>query len=201
MIVFKIIPTILQGGCCQPVVQPNLTITTHPWEICAKVLVGVGILFALNPPPGLTPDTSPRCGEPGGGGCPDDNNPGNILDLVPAGLTPVATFPPFVPPFRRVDAVASIFKEPPGTVAGENTGDAGFEPFRRSSGYSRQPSLLDRFLKNIRCLGPRLARRFGKEPAPVVNYGYGMAKYLMFFYIDIRGHLYYVSIFLPKLEW
>jgi hypothetical protein len=173
LIVFEIILTILQGGCCQPVVQPNLTITTHPWEICAKVLVGVGILIALNPPLPLTPPTSPRCGEPGGGGCPDDNNPGNILDLVPDGLTPVATFPPFANPFRQVDAVAVIFKEPPCTFAGENTGGGGFEPFRRSSGYSRQPSLLDRFRKNIRCLGHRLAARFGNEPAPVVNCGIG----------------------------
>jgi len=165
-----------RGGCCQPVVQPNLTITTHPWEICAKVLVGVGILIALNPPPPLTPPTSPRCGEPGGGGCPDDNNPGNILDLVPDGLTPVATFPPFKNPFRNVDAVAAIFKEPPCTFGGENTGGEGFEPFRRSSGYSRQPSLLDRFRKNIRCLGPRLAARFGNEPATVVNCGIGKKK-------------------------
>ena len=177
MIVFEIIPTILQGGCCEPVKQPNLTITDHPWEICAKVLVGVGILIAMNPPPGPTPPGSPRCGQPGGGGCPDSNNPGNILSLVPAGLTAVATFPPFVNPIRRVDAVAAIFKEPLGTVGGDNTGGAGFEPFKRSSGYSPQPSLLDRFRKNIRCLGPRLAARFGKKPAPVVNYGYGKTKY------------------------
>ena len=181
MIVFEIILTILQGGCCQPVVQPNLTITTHPWEICAKVLVGVGILIALNPPPPLTPPTSPRCGEPGGGGCPGDNNPGDILSLVPDGLTPVATFPPFVPTFRTISAVAAIYKEPLGTVAGDNTGGTGFEPFKRSSGYSRQPSLLDRFQKNIRCLGPRLAARFGKKPAPVVNYGYGKAKHFILF--------------------
>jgi len=148
----------------------------HPWEKFAKVLIGIGILKIMNPAPGPTPDTSPRCGQPGGGGCPGDNNPGNILDLVPPGLTAVATFPPFANPFRQVDAVAVIYKEPPGTFAGENTGGAGFEPFRRSSGYSRQPSLLDRFRKNIRCLGPRLAARFGKKPDPVVNYGYGKKK-------------------------
>jgi len=148
----------------------------HPWEILAKVLVGIGIVTTMFPRPGITPDGLPRCGEPGGGGCPGDNNPGNILDLVPAGLTAVATFPPFVPTFRTIPAVAAIYKEPLGTVAGDNTGGTGFEPFRRSSGYSPQPSLLDRFRKNIRCLGPRLAARFGKKPAPVVNYGYGKKK-------------------------
>ena len=151
-----------------------ICVSDHPWEIFAKILIGIGILKIMNPAPPLTPPTSPACGQPGGGGCPGDNNPGNILDLVPDGLTPVATFPPFANPFRQVDAVAAIFKEPPGTFAGENTGGAGFEPFRRSSGgYSRQPSLLDRFRKNIRCLGPRLAARFGNEPAPVACYGYG----------------------------
>ena len=171
----------------------------HPWEILAKVLVGIGIVTTMFPRPGSTPDGSPRCGEPGGGGCPGDNNPGNILDLVPAGLTAVATFPPFVPTFRTIPAVAAIFKEPLGTFAGENTGGAGFEPFRRSSGgYSRQPSLLDRFRKNVRCLGPRLDLARNKlllwtmdmirqniKPGPVVDYGYGKAKYFLIVYIYI----------------
>ena len=155
-----------------------VSISDHPWEIFATVLIGIGILKIMNPAPGPTPDTSPRCGQPCGGGCPDTNNPGNILDLVPAGLTPVATFPPFANPIRSFDAVAVIFKEPPGTLAGENTGGSGFEPFRRSSGYSPQPSLLDRFRKNIRCLGPRLAEKFGNKPAPFVNYGYGKGTYI-----------------------
>ena len=168
---------ITSGIDLTPMRKKRATCSDHPWEIFAKVLIGIGMIKIMNPAPGLTPDTSPGCGEPGGGGCPGDNNPGNILDLVPDGLTPVATFPPFANPFRQVDAVAAIFKEPPGTFAGENTGGAGFEPFRRSSGgYSRQPSLLDRFRKNIRCLGPRLAARFGSKPAPVVNYGYGKGK-------------------------
>lgn len=168
---------ITSGIDLTPVRKKRATCSDHPWEIFAKVIIGIGMIKIMNPAPGPTPDTSPGCGEPGGGGCPGDNNPGNILDLVPDGLTPVATFPPFANPFRQVDAVAAIFKEPPGTFAGENTGGAGFEPFRRSSGgYSRQPSLLDRFRKNIRCLGPRLAARFGSKPAPVVNYGYGKKK-------------------------
>ena len=161
----------------------------HPWEILAKVLVGIGIVTTMFPRPGITPDGLPRCGEPGGGGCPGDNNPGNILDLVPAGLTAVATFPPFVPTFRTIPAVAAIFKEPLGTVAGGNTGGTGFEPFRRSSGYSPQSSLLDRFRKNIRCLGPRLAARFGKKPAPVVNYGYGKAKHFIFLFTLTLGDI------------
>ena len=167
---------ITSGIDLTPVRKKRATCSDHPWEIFAKVLIGIGIIKIMNPAPPLTPPDSPGCGKPGGGACPRDNNPGNILDLVPDGLTPVATFPPFKNPFRNVDAVAAIFKEPPGTFAGENTGGAGFEPFERSSGFSRQPSLLDRFQKNIRCLGPRLAARFGSKPAPVVNYGYGKGK-------------------------
>ena len=143
-----------------------------PLRVVGAVLATVCILIATNPTPGLTPRSLPQPGSLGGGGLPSAN-PGNILDLVPDGLTPVATFPPFLPVDRVIPAVAVIFREPPCTFAGENTGGAGFEPFERSSGFSRQPSLLDRFRKNIRCLGPRLAARFGNEPAPVVNCGIG----------------------------
>ena len=97
-------------------------------------------------------------------------NPGNILALVPAGLVAVATFPPFLPADRVIPAVAVIFREQPCTVAGNE----------RSSGYSPQPTLLDRFLKNVRCLGPRLSAKFGKKPAPVVDYGYGKATHFVF---------------------
>jgi hypothetical protein len=83
----------------------------------------------------------------------------------------VATFPPFLPAGRTIDAVAVIFREQPGTVAGTDLTN------KRSSSYSPQPTLLDRFLKNVRCLGPRLAARFGKKPAPVVDYGYGKANH------------------------
>ena len=40
-----------------------------------------------------------------------------ILSLVPAGLTPVAVFPPFLTP-RRVFAEAVIYKESEGTLPG-----------------------------------------------------------------------------------
>ena len=64
--------------------------------IAATVLAIVAILIAANPAPGLTPSSLPQPGSPGGGGLPSAN-PGNILALVPAGLIPVATFPPFLP--------------------------------------------------------------------------------------------------------
>ena len=147
--------------------------------IAGTVLAAAAVLIAANPAPGITPSSSPQPGSPGGGGLPSAN-PGNILALVPVGLVAVATFPPFLPADRVIPAVAVIFREQPGTVAGDNTGGAGFEPFRRSSGYSPQPTLLDRFLKNVRCLGPRLSAKFGKKPAPVVDYGYGEAKYFVF---------------------
>ena len=145
--------------------------------IAATVLATAAILIAANPAPGLVPSGSPQPGTPGGGG-PPSANPGNILSLVPAGLVPVATFPPFLPADRTIPAVAVIFREAPGTVAGTDLTN------KRSSTYSPQPTLLERFLKNVRCLGPRLAAKFGKKPAPVVDYGYGKANYYVL--IDIR---------------
>ena len=141
-----------------------------PIRTVATVIAAAVILIAANPPPGLVPSSSPQPGTLGGGGLPSAN-PGNTLDLLPPGTVPVATFPPFNPAGRTIPAVAVIFREPPGTVAGTDL------TYRRSSSYSRQPTLLDRFLKNIRCLGPRLTAKFGRKPAPVVDYGYGKAKY------------------------
>ena len=160
--------------------QVFFTNDTPPFDttgIAATLLVAGTILIAANPAPGLTPSSSPQPGSPGGGGLPSAN-PGNILALVPAGLVAVATFPPFLPVDRVIPAVAVIFREAPGTVAGTDLTN------KRSSGYSPQPTLLDRFLKNVRCLGPRLAAKFGKKPAPVVDYGYGKANYYVL--IDIR---------------
>ena len=144
-----------------------------PLRVVGAVLATVCILIATNPTPGLTPSSSPQPGSLGGGRLPSAN-PGNILDLVPDGLTPVATFPPFLPVDRVIPAVAVIFREAPGTVAGTDLTN------KRSSSYSPQPTLLERFLKNVRCLGPRLAAKFGKKPAPVADYGYGKGKYFVF---------------------
>ena len=153
----------------------NPTIPT----IVVTVLATAAILIAANPAPGLTtPSSSPQPGSPGGGGLPSAN-PGNILALVPAGLVAVATFPPFLPADRVIPAVAVIFREAPGTVAGTDLTN------KRSSSYSPQPTILERFLKNVRCLGPRLAAKFGKKPAPVVDYGYGKTKYFLIVYIDV----------------
>ena len=148
-----------------------------PLRIAATVLATAAIIIVANPAPGLVPSGSPQPGFPGGGGLPSAN-PGNILDLVPAGLEPVATFPPFDPAGRTIPAVAVIFREPPCTVAGTDLTNP-----ERSFGFSPRPTLLDRFLKNVRCFRPRLAAKFGKNPAPVVSCGFGKAKY--FFLIDI----------------
>ena len=78
-----------------------------------------------------------------------------------AGLTPVAIFPPFATPRTPgIDAEAVIFKQAPTT----------FIARRRS--YN-QPSLKDRFLKNVRCLIPRLKAKFGKKPNTVLYDEYG----------------------------
>ena len=171
----------------QSIQDPRLFFTSHtlPFDtnptlpgIAATVLAAGVVLIAANPAPGLTPSSSPQPGSPGGGGLPCAN-PGNILALVPAGLVPVATFPPFLPADQVIPAVAVIFREAPGTVAGTDLTN------KRSSSYSPQPTLLERFLKNVRCLGPRLAAKFGKKPAPVVDYGYGKTKYFLIVYIDV----------------
>ena len=86
---------------------------------------------------------------------------------IPAGLTAVAIFPPFDPAKPRtpgIDAQAAIFKE------------AAASAVARRRSY-RQPSLKDKFLKNVRCLIPRLKAKFGRKSNTVSDYGYG--KYLL----------------------
>ena len=165
---------------------PGLPDPTLP-GVVVSVLTSAAILIAANPAPGLTPSSSPQPGSPGGGGLPSAN-PGNILALVPAGLVAVATFPPFLPVDRVIPAVAVIFREAPGTVAGTDLTN------KRSSSYSSQPTLLERFLKNVRCLGPRLAAKFGKKPAPVVDYGYGKAKYFLTVYLVKNAARFYFFV-------
>ena len=121
----------------------------------------VAIIAQNPPPPRFIPENQPQCGTFFGGDCPQFSNPDNIQSLVPDGLTPVAVFPPFATP-RRVPAVAVIFKEAPGTLPGVNTGRK-----KRDLGYCEPPSALDKFLLNVRCLGPRLTQKFGRKPTPV----------------------------------
>jgi len=132
--------------------------------IIATVLTVCGGLLLANPPPGNVPGNSPQPGTTGGGAVPTGTE--GILALVPAGLVAVAVFPPFLTG-RRFDAEAVIFKEAPGTLAGNPV-----ERKKRSFGYCPQPSFLDRLFKNVRCLGPRLTQKFGRKPAPVNDYGY-----------------------------
>ena len=104
-------------------------------------------------PPTNVPSNLPQPGTPGGGAKPTGNE--DILALVPAGLEPIAVFPPFLTP-RRALADAVIFKEPEGTV-----------PVRRSYDNCPAPSFMDKLSKNIRCFGTRLKQRvkemFGKK--------------------------------------
>jgi len=109
----------------------NYNITTTPFMIASTSLIAIAVLLASNPTPGLAPSSSPQPGSRNGGSIPETNlealarNGGSIpetnqeaLDLVPPGLTPVATFPNFATPRTNHRAVAVIFKEPEGTVAG-----------------------------------------------------------------------------------
>ena len=111
--------------------------------------------------PPLDPPEVPRC--PDDPNCPLFNNPNNVLDLVPPGLTPVATFPPFSRFPRTVDAEAVIWREPYGTLPGDQLPDdgRGGTPFRkkRDAGYCPQKSLLDELWLNIKCYKPRIEAR------------------------------------------
>ena len=95
------------------------------------------------------------------------------LALIPAGLNAVAIFPPFATPRTPgIDAEAAIFKEAP----------TSFVARRRSY---RKPSLKDRFLKNVRCLIPRLKEKFGRKSNAVSSYnGYGKGAFKN--YVDRR---------------
>ena len=113
-------------------------------------------------PPPIDPPEVPRC--PADPNCPITNNPENVLDLVPPGLIPVATFPPFNPPGRSVPAVAVIFEERPGTLPGERPPDDGRDgtDFRkkRHASYCPQKSFLDKFLLNLRCYKERMKAKY-----------------------------------------
>jgi len=139
----------------------------NPGLIPAIVLSIVGLTLLMNPSPTNVPSNATQPGSPGGGAQPSGSE--NILALVPAGLTAVSVFPPFLTP-RRVPAEAVIFKETEGTLPGT------FLPpvLRKKSqtGHCEPPNWLDRFLLNVRCLGPRLKTRFGSRPDPL-HYGYG----------------------------
>jgi hypothetical protein len=61
------------------------------------------------------PPGNPAPGTPLGGGLPSQAS-AEVLNLVPSGLNPVATFPPFANP-RTIPADAVIFSENPQTLA------------------------------------------------------------------------------------
>ena len=93
------------------------------------------------------------------------------LSLVPAGLTPVSVFPPWATS-RTVPAVGVIFKEAPGTLAGV---DPTYRK-KRAANYHQSPpgpikTLFDKLVKNLKCLGPRLTRKFGRKPSRNTSYG------------------------------
>ncbi len=145
-------------------------------------MVGVlgGLALAAPPPPtiqpGDAPPGNPQPGEPGGGGSPGDfTNPSaaEAIALVPAGLTPVAVFPPFATP-RTVPAVAVIFSEDPATVRRRKREIDRKHGRRRpySSGGNVGIPLFQRLWKNIRCIRPRLARMFARPRPQTSDLGY-----------------------------
>ena len=105
------------------------------------------------------------------------------LSLVPAGLTPVSVFPPWATT-RTVPAVGVIFKEAPGTLAGV---DPTYRKKREATYHHQSPpnplkTLFDKLVKNLRCLGPRLTRKFGRKPSH--NTSYGVSQKLLKKFLD-----------------
>ena len=45
--------------------------------------------------------------------------------------------------------------------------------------------MMDRFLKNVRCLGPRLTAKFGRKPAKSPSHSYGKRDTGYYDYNDI----------------
>ncbi len=148
--------------------------------LATVAVVTVLVLLIPQPPltePGEAPPGNPQPGQPGGGGSPFNfGNPATAaaLALVPAGLTPVAVFPPWARP-RTVPAVAVIFSEDQ-TNAAINA-NAGKRRRKRRSGeshryqHSPRPSspvsrLIRRLRKNLLCLRARLQRQFGLGERP-----------------------------------
>ena len=107
--------------------------------------------------PGSIPSGAPAVGTPGGGGSPTAPSPtlAASLALLPAGLTPVSVFPPFLNP-RTVPAVGVIFREPPVLV-------------RKKRGSTLNnlihevKKLWAKFLKRLQCVGPTLTRKFSRK--------------------------------------
>jgi hypothetical protein len=173
---------------------PNETEELYPSNQEFNVAYYVGIIAASavltlvslpappNTLPGQVPPGNPQPGTFGGGGLPTDlSNPyaGLAISLVPAGLLPVAVFPPFVKP-RTIPAVAVIFSEtPPGpgaTAIGKRKKRWINRMFKARQGHysDGRPSMMSRiarsldravktFQNRVRCLGPRLTRRFGRR--------------------------------------
>ena len=107
--------------------------------------------------PGSVPSGAPAVGTPGGGGFPTTPSPtlDASLALLPAGLTPVSVFPPFLNP-RTVPAVGVIFREPPVLV-------------RKKRGSTLNnlihevKKLWAKFQKRLQCVGPTLTRKFSRK--------------------------------------
>ena len=141
-------------------------------------------------PAGQAPASSPQPGTPGGGAI-----PGGIITpikaaalvLVPLGLIPVAVFPPFEvePPFPGT--VAVIFSENLNLNKRKKRWISRL--FKARQGYASvsKPSLISRIArglgrvvkrlhKNLACLKPRLAKKFGRTARKQAMYslGYGI---------------------------
>ena len=81
-------------------------------------------------------------------------------------------------------AVGVIFKEAPGTLAGV---DPTYRKKREATYHHQSPpnplkTLFDKLVKNLRCLGPRLTRKFGRKPSH--NTSYGVSQKLLKKFLD-----------------
>ncbi len=143
--------------------------------------------------PGQAPPGAIQPGTPGGGGLPTDTSIPTLaqsLALVPLGLQAVSVFPPWVTP-RTFPATGVIFSEGPvvprkkrwiSSLADTRKGHRHALSTGEESFISRIGRGLRRFFKklgnNIRCLGPRLTRKFGRKASSATHFSgyYGRKK-------------------------
>ena len=120
----------------------------------AAVVIAVTMMLMMPAPPAIgaggAPPGSPAPGSSGGGASPNVlGNPiaASAVALVPAGLTAVAVFPPFLTP-RTLPAIAVIFSE--GSQRRKrNTYPKTYQQMYRSQFYRRKPTIFTQIWKKI----------------------------------------------------
>ena len=120
----------------------------------AAVVIAMTMMLMMPAPPAIgaggAPPGSPAPGSSGGGASPNVlGNPAaaSAVALVPAGLTAVAVFPPFLTP-RTLPAIAVIFSEE-SQRRKRDTYPMTYQQMYRSQFYRRKPTIFTQIWKKM----------------------------------------------------